>query len=89
MQRASEVVSQGLLSNLPGLNQGEVVTLGRLTRIPAMVKVSGRQGAEGGADRDLVQDFQEAHREATAQQAFDRGSPSGNLPRSGPKRIPL
>lgn len=89
VQRASEVVSQGLLSNLPGLNQGEVVTLGRLTRIPAMVKVSGRQGAEGGADRDLVQDFQAAHREATAQQAFDRGSPAGNLPRSGPKRIPL
>ena len=76
VQRASEVVSQGLLSNLPGLNQGEVVTLGRLTRIPAMVKVSGRQGAEGGADRDLVQDFQEAHREATAQQAFEHGSPT-------------
>ena len=89
VQRASEVVSQGLLSNLPGLNQGEVVTLGRLTRIPAMVKVSGRQGAEGGADRDLVEDFREAHREATAQQAFDRGSPAGDLPRSGPKRIPL
>ncbi len=89
VQRASEVVSQGLLSNLPGLNQGEVVTLGRLTRIPAMVKVSGRQGAEGGADRDLAQDFREARREATAQQSFDHSSPSGVLPRSGPKRVPL
>ena len=50
-----------------------------------MVKVSGRQGAEGGADRDLVQDFREARREATAQQAFDRGSPLSSLPRSGPE----
>ncbi len=89
VQRASEVVSQGLLGNLPGLNQGEVVALGRLTRIPAMVKVSGRQGAEGGADRDLVADFVAARREATAQQAFARGSPASSLPRSSPKRVPL
>ncbi len=45
VQRASEVISQALLENLPGLNQGEVVVLGRLTRIPAMVKVMGRRGA--------------------------------------------
>ncbi|MAG35530.1 MAG: hypothetical protein CL878_04695 [Dehalococcoidia bacterium] len=88
VQRASEVVSQGLLENLPGLNQGEVVALGRLTRIPAMVKVSGRQGAEGGADRDLAADFAAAHQEAVTQQSASRGPASG-LPRSSPKRVPL
>jgi hypothetical protein len=60
VQRASEVVSQALLDNLPGLNQGEVVVLGRLTRIPAMVKVSGRRGAEGGADLNLAERFAQA-----------------------------
>jgi uncharacterized protein len=64
IQRASEVISQSLLENLPGLNQGEVVVLGRLTRIPAMVKVSGRRGAEGGADINLVERFQQARAQA-------------------------
>jgi hypothetical protein len=63
VQRASEVVSQALLDDLPGLGQGEVVVLGRLTRIPAMVRVSGRSGAEGGADIDLADRFERARKQ--------------------------
>lgn len=63
IQRASEVVSQALLDDLPGLNQGEVVVLGRLTRVPAMVRVGGRVGAEGGADINLVERFERARKE--------------------------
>jgi len=66
VQRASEVVSQSLLENLPGLNQGEAVVLGRLTRIPAMVKVSGRRGAEGGADINLSERFRQARTQVQA-----------------------
>jgi DNA helicase HerA-like ATPase len=66
IQRASEVISQTLLDDLPALNQGEVVVLGRLTRIPAMVKVSGRRGAEGGADINLVERFERARDQAQA-----------------------
>ena len=57
------IASQALLDDLPGLNQGEVVVLGRLTRVPAMVRVGGRVGAEGGADINLVERFERARKE--------------------------
>ena len=72
VQRASEVVSQSLLEDLPGLGQGEVVVLGRLTRIPAMVRVGGRAGAEGGADIDLADRFMRARRLVEDRQAVAR-----------------
>lgn len=88
VQRASEVVSQALLDNLPGLNQGEVVVLGRLTRIPAMVRVSGRRGAEGGADINLIERFDSARREAEALRVLAR--PAATTPvRSGRKQVDL
>lgn len=88
IQRASEVISQGLLEDLPGLNQGEVVVLGRLTRIPAMVNVTGRQGAEGGADRDLMLDFAAARKEARTQRlSGQEGKRTDD--RVSPKRIPI
>jgi DNA helicase HerA-like ATPase len=91
VQRASEVISQALLENLPGLNQGEVVVLGRLTRIPAMVKVSGRVGAEGGADINLVERFEHARRQVTAKQTIDRTfTPAEQRPTRIPaKRVDL
>ena len=54
VQRASEVVSQALLENLPGLNQGEVVVLGRLARNPghgARHRPAGRRGRGGREPR--------------------------------------
>ncbi|MGI8424159.1 MAG: ATP-binding protein [Chloroflexota bacterium] len=90
VQRASEVVSQSLLENLPGLNQGEVVVLGRLTRIPAMVKVGGRRGAEGGADINLVERFERARTQVHAGRGLIGGptitSPARQAP---PKRVDL
>jgi len=77
VQRASEVVSQALLENLPGLNQGEVVVLGRLTRIPAMVRVTGRRGAEGGADVNLAERFGQARSQALAEQVVQGAAPAG------------
>ncbi|MDQ3700053.1 MAG: ATP-binding protein, partial [Chloroflexota bacterium] len=75
VQRASEVVSQALLENLPGLNQGEVVVLGRLTRVPAMVRVAGRLGAEGGADINLAERFSQARSQALSTQLIGRAAP--------------
>ncbi|MGH2366771.1 MAG: helicase HerA domain-containing protein, partial [Chloroflexota bacterium] len=84
--RASEVISQALLENLPGLNQGEVVVLGRLTRIPAMVRVAGRHGAEGGADINLVQRFEQARAQALATQVVHPSAPPA--PVAGTARVP-
>ena len=62
--RAAEALSRGLLADLPGLNRGEAVILGQLTRVPVMVKVGGRLSAEGGSDVDLVEELERAREEA-------------------------
>ena len=54
VQKASEAISAELLDDLPGLNKGEAIVLGQLTRIPVMVRVTGRTSAEGGSDVDIV-----------------------------------
>ncbi len=54
VQKASEAISAELLDDLPGLNKGEAIVLGQLTRIPVMVRITGRASAEGGSDVDIV-----------------------------------
>jgi DNA helicase HerA-like ATPase len=54
VRRASESISEGLLSDLPGLNIGEAVVLGPLVRVPVMVRVGQRESREGGSDIDIV-----------------------------------
>ena len=54
VQKASEAISAELLDDLPGLNKGEAIVLGQLTRIPVMVRITGRTSAEGGSDVDIV-----------------------------------
>jgi len=41
VRRSSEGLSEDLFNDLPGLNRGEAVIVGDLTKIPTMVKVSG------------------------------------------------
>jgi DNA helicase HerA-like ATPase len=53
VRRSSEGLSEDLFNDLPGLNRGEAVIVGDLTKIPTMVKVSGRTTGEGGSDIDL------------------------------------
>lgn len=64
VRRASEGVSEGLLADLPGLNQGEAVVLGPLVRVPVMVRVRPRRSDEGGADIDLTGALREAREAA-------------------------
>jgi len=66
VRRSSEGLSEDLFNDLPGLNRGEAVIVGDLTKIPTMVKVSGRTTGEGGSDIDL----DEALRRAL--EAYDR-----------------
>lgn len=60
VQRASEAISAELLEDLPGLNKGEAIVLGQLTRVPVMIRISGRTSAEGGSDIDLVAELRAA-----------------------------
>jgi DNA helicase HerA-like ATPase len=53
VRRSSEGLSEDLFNDLPGLNKGEAVVVGELTKIPTMIKISGRVSGEGGSDIDL------------------------------------
>jgi len=54
VRNASEGLSEDLFHDLPGLNRGEAIVVGALTKVPTMVKISGRQSEEGGSDIDVV-----------------------------------
>lgn len=60
VRRSSEGLSEDLFNDLPGLNKGEAVIVGELTKVPTMVKVSGRTTGEGGSDIDLDAALREA-----------------------------
>jgi len=61
---SSERVSESLLNDLPGLNVGEAVIVGEVSRAPVMVKIRQRETEEGGADIDVVEKLREAVKEA-------------------------
>jgi DNA helicase HerA-like ATPase len=63
VQQASEAISAELLDDLPGLNKGEAIVLGQLTRIPVMAHITGRDSAEGGSDIDIVSELERARQD--------------------------
>ncbi|MCD6131078.1 MAG: ATP-binding protein [Candidatus Hydrothermae bacterium] len=64
VRASAEQVSEDLLKDLPGLNVGEAVIVGEMTKMPVMVKIRGRKTKEGGADIDIVAELLEALKEA-------------------------
>ncbi len=59
---SSERLSEDLISDLPGLNVGEAVIVGDITRTPVMIKVRPRNTREGGADIDVVSRLKKARK---------------------------
>ncbi len=59
---SSERMSQEILQDLPGLNPGEAVILGPITKTPMMVKIRPRRTREGGADIDVVKALETARK---------------------------
>jgi len=53
VRESSELLAQEFLENLPGLDVGEAVILGPLTKLPVVVKIRDRVLDYGGADIDL------------------------------------
>jgi DNA helicase HerA-like ATPase len=58
--KSSERLGETLLNDLPGLNTGEAVLVGEMTRAPVMVKVKRRRTREGGSDIDIVSKMKSA-----------------------------
>jgi hypothetical protein len=75
IESAAEALSKELLADLPGLNRGEAIVIGPLTRVPAMITVSGRTSAEGGADVDLVRELERSRQSAAVSQVRQEHTP--------------
>jgi DNA helicase HerA-like ATPase len=63
IEQSSERLSADLINDLPGLNVGEAVVVGDITRTPVMIKVRPRTTKEGGADIDVVKRLKKARKE--------------------------
>jgi hypothetical protein len=57
---SSERLGQTLLEDLPGLDKGEAVIVGEMTRAPIMAKIRKRTTREGGSDIDVVSKMKDA-----------------------------
>lgn len=64
VRNSSERISESLLSDLPGLNVGEAIIVGEVTKAPVMIRIRQRETEEGGADIDVVKKLKEALKEA-------------------------
>ncbi len=54
IRKASERMSEDLLADLPGLDTGEAVCVGEISKVPVMLQVRERETREGGGDIDIV-----------------------------------
>ncbi|MDQ7055656.1 MAG: ATP-binding protein [Persephonella sp.] len=63
VQRASESLSQELMDYLPGLNPGEAIIIGNMTRIPLLVKIDRAEEKIEGNDIDVIGQWEEILKE--------------------------
>ncbi len=70
--KSSERLSEDLLRDLPGLNVGEAVIVGEVTKVPVMVKIRKRRTREGGADIDVIEKLKAAMEEAGLEEELGR-----------------
>ncbi|WP_457643110.1 helicase HerA-like domain-containing protein [Persephonella sp.] len=59
VQRASESLSQELMEYLPGLNPGEAIIIGNMTKIPLLVKIDKAGEKIEGNDIDVISQWEE------------------------------
>ena len=64
VSNSSERLSVTLMEDLPGLNTGEAVVVGEMTRAPVMLSVRKRRTKEGGSDIDIVAKLKNAKEKA-------------------------
>lgn len=61
---SSERLGETLLEDLPGLNTGEAVIVGEMTRAPIMARIKKRVTREGGSDIDIMSKMKDAVKKA-------------------------
>ena len=83
VEQSSERLSKDLLEDLPGLNPGEAVIVGEITRVPVMLKIRPRTTKEGGADIDVLKKLREAREELEARQGHIKTMVKASTPLPG------
>ena len=66
IQAASESFSEGLLEDLPALEQGEAILVGPYVPVPVMIKTATRETRHGGRTPDIYRLLAEAKERANA-----------------------
>jgi hypothetical protein len=61
---SSERLGESLLGDLPGLNTGEAVIVGEMTRASVMARIKKRRTREGGSDIDIIGKMKDALKKA-------------------------
>jgi len=72
IRESSERLGESLLRDLPGLNIGEAVIVGEITKAPVMVKIRKRITKEGGADIDVIKMLRMAREEAEIEERISK-----------------
>ncbi|NPA51905.1 MAG: ATP-binding protein [Aquificae bacterium] len=70
VQRASESLSQELMNYLPGLNPGEAIIIGNMTKIPLLVKIDKAKEKIEGIDIDVVKQWSQNSHQLQEQELF-------------------
>ena len=70
---SSERLGQTLLEDLPGLNKGEAVIVGEMTRAPIMARIRKRTTREGGSDIDIIGKMKSAIEKANEETPENEG----------------
>ena len=63
VQRASENLSDSLVSQLPSLNIGEALVLGLMTKVPTLVKINEFKGRQRGGDLNILDEWMNQEKE--------------------------
>lgn len=77
---SSDDLSEDLVNQLPSLNVGEAIVIGKIVKLPAIIKIDKFPGKLGGSDPDLIDEWNKAlkmskEKENLARQVLDMGVP--------------
>ncbi|AWR96521.1 DUF853 family protein [Acidianus sulfidivorans JP7] len=67
---ASDNLSEDLVNQLSSLGVGEALIIGNLVKIPAIVKIDKFEGILGGADPNMIEEWERAEEESSINKGF-------------------
>jgi len=69
---SSDNLSEDLVEQLPSLNVGQAIIVGKVVKIPAVTQIKKFQGELGGADPDVISEWKRASEESSRRMEIGR-----------------